>query len=89
MDAPQVPASVFVFVADHEIVAPDCKPGNLGGKFLFFRCQTVKMSLSLMSGCVVNTDWVVGIQVHKFVREVKQLCGWKINRESRQVKNKE
>lgn len=51
MDVPQVSPSVFVFMANHKIVAPDCKPGHLKRGFLL-SCQALKITFRQMSGCV-------------------------------------
>lgn len=51
LDVPQVSASVFVFMANHKIVAPDRKPGHLMQSFLF-SCQTKKMTSRRVSDCV-------------------------------------
>lgn len=75
---PKVSSSMFIFMANHEIVAPNSKPGNLIKSFIGLSNPGNYVN-RIKWKSEKNTYWVVGIQVYKFVWEVKQLCKRKKN----------
>lgn len=58
---------MFVFMANHEIVATHSKPRHLVKRFYLVISKIIGGKMYNRSNNEKKTYWVVGIQVYKFV----------------------